>query len=556
MARQPWSFWLAVLLAPGLIAVGLRWRRFPWILVLLGVCALVMRIPRLLQWPESKLHPTLVVGFDGATWEQLDPLLDAGELPALQQLLTLGTRLPLRSEEPTMSPRVWTSIATGVTPEEHGIRDFQSSRQDLRVGRVWDAVTAQGEAVGLMSWLMTWPPDPVPGFCVPGWTARSPLTQPPEASFVKILEQAGKGDRGFATWDGLQALFSATAVCRADELLEAVQSLAQCLFAPARGKELYWRFKLLQARLQTRLFLELLQRERPVFSALVLYSTDTLAHKYWRYHEPAAFPSVEANETEQFGEVVREAYRQSDQALGTLMQRIDLQQVRLVLVSDHGMQAMAEDRLSQNCRIQQDRLLQLLPQGAGLRAVTVTRSLVLTPMKTGEEGRQLLHRVSQTLSSARNSVRECAIFRVEASIEEEGLIRVFPELADTEPQDLLTIAENSIPAEELFRVEKRSGVHHPVGILSLAGPGIRTGVSLPEAPLRDVAPTLLHLLGLPVPESLPGQPIAEAFQPQWLASNPVQPTAVPLTVPAPPDPSQSGDETLLKEQLRALGYIE
>jgi len=57
----------------------------------------------------------------------------------------------------------------------------------------------------------------------------------------------------------------------------------------------------------------------------------------------------------------------------------------------------------------------------------------------------------------------------------------------------------------------KSGCHHPVGMMVLYGPGIRKGVELGPCDNLDVAPTLLTLLGLPVPQALKGRILDEAF---------------------------------------------
>ena len=45
----------------------------------------------------------------------------------------------------------------------------------------------------------------------------------------------------------------------------------------------------------------------------------------------------------------------------------------------------------------------------------------------------------------------------------------------------------------------------------MAGPGIAAGVDLGECSTLDLAPTMLHLLGLPVPDYMPGRILDEAF---------------------------------------------
>ena len=62
----------------------------------------------------------LILGWDGADWDVLDPLLEAGALPHLAGLLARGCRAPLASLEPRLSPLLWTSAVTGVTPDTPG----------------------------------------------------------------------------------------------------------------------------------------------------------------------------------------------------------------------------------------------------------------------------------------------------------------------------------------------------------------------------------------------------------------------------------------------------
>jgi len=57
----------------------------------------------------------------------------------------------------------------------------------------------------------------------------------------------------------------------------------------------------------------------------------------------------------------------------------------------------------------------------------------------------------------------------------------------------------------------KSGCHHPKGMMMLYGPGITPGGHIPNCSNLDIAPTLLTLLGLPVPDEMKGQILSEAF---------------------------------------------
>src|SRR5919197_446316 len=66
----------------------------------------------------------LLVGWDGADWRILDPLLERGDLPNLQALISRGQRAVLRSTVPTHSWAACPSFLTGVDPADHGVYDI------------------------------------------------------------------------------------------------------------------------------------------------------------------------------------------------------------------------------------------------------------------------------------------------------------------------------------------------------------------------------------------------------------------------------------------------
>src|ERR671934_1059703 len=66
----------------------------------------------------------LLIGWDGADWRILDPLLERGALPNLASLIDRGQRAVLRSTVPTHSWAAWPSFLTGVEPADHGVYDI------------------------------------------------------------------------------------------------------------------------------------------------------------------------------------------------------------------------------------------------------------------------------------------------------------------------------------------------------------------------------------------------------------------------------------------------
>ena len=69
-------------------------------------------------------QPVIFVGLDGADWQLLDDYMAAGVMPNLAQLVREGTGGMLETIRPPLSPLIWTTMMTGVSPLDHGILDF------------------------------------------------------------------------------------------------------------------------------------------------------------------------------------------------------------------------------------------------------------------------------------------------------------------------------------------------------------------------------------------------------------------------------------------------
>jgi len=79
----------------------------------------------------------LLIGVDAMSWNRVLPLVRQGKLPNIERLMEEGAYGVLHSNKSYRadveqwgfwSPVVWTTIATGVYPEHHGITDFQLPR--------------------------------------------------------------------------------------------------------------------------------------------------------------------------------------------------------------------------------------------------------------------------------------------------------------------------------------------------------------------------------------------------------------------------------------------
>jgi hypothetical protein len=72
---------------------------------------------------------------------------------------------------------------------------------------------------------------------------------------------------------------------------------------------------------------------------------------------------------------------------------------------------------------------------------------------------------------------------------------------------------------------------------------------------RDVAPTVLHLVGLPVSQEMEGRVLTGAFTPAFAAAHPVRRVPTYGRRPTARQAESAFDEEML-EQLRSLGYVK
>lgn len=142
------------------------------------------------------------------------------------------------------------------------------------------------------------------------------------------------------------------------------------------------------------------------------------------------------------------------------------------------------------------------------------------------------------------------------------LDRFLGELVDRlEPGTVVILASDHGHSPTLFHAMDTQHRHGPPGILVMAGGPVRRGGRLESAHVYDLYPTVLHLLGLPVPETADGRVLEDAFEPGFLRARPVR-TVVSYRALLPAFLPQAGDraggddrrqEEL--EKLKALGYV-
>jgi tetratricopeptide (TPR) repeat protein len=324
------------------------------------LCVVLLIIPTGCQGPEGSNEAdnlkVAIIGIDGATWEIVDELMAQGKLPNLQKLIKTGVRADYRSLDPMLSPVIWTSMATGVTPERHGITWFMvrdpktgeplpitSSKREVKA--IWNMVGDNDKTVGFIGWWATWPAEKVNGFMVSdqiayhgfGLGAKKDLARTfqtyPESLFFDIQNDM---------IDPLKQ--SKTDIAPFMEVSDEEYALSSK--GPFRFRNPLQHFMYMLATLTSyeTIGLKLYKRYKPDLFGIYFEAIDTTGHLYMKYRSP----QVEGISDELFRKyrsTIDAVYQRNDEAIGRFLN--EFQDNTIVMVcSDHGFK-VGEDRLAE-----------------------------------------------------------------------------------------------------------------------------------------------------------------------------------------------------------------
>jgi tetratricopeptide (TPR) repeat protein len=285
-------------------------------------------------------------GIDAADWREIDALTARGRLPAFTRLERVSARGVLQAGAPLLSPIIWTTIATGRAPEDHGVLDFMV---DLPGGgqapvgggarltkAMWEIWSDAGRRVLVTGWWATWPADEVTGI-----VASDRLLAPQ-------LNDASRPATGLVHPEALFKAISGMVVAPGDVTDEEIRRMtsaspANLARAAADGRSssaamyanrfAHFRSAVADARTVRILSTALVRNAQPDLWAAYYEIVDTASHLFVRDGAAGA-------------RAIAAAYEEVDQALAETARVLDPDTL-LIVVSDHGFQpadaGIAED---------------------------------------------------------------------------------------------------------------------------------------------------------------------------------------------------------------------
>jgi predicted AlkP superfamily phosphohydrolase/phosphomutase len=530
---------------------------------------------------------TLLVGLDAACPSVLDPVMDAGVVPTLEQVFDDGASAPLESQVPPWTASAWPSLYTGVNPGKHGVFGFLAfdgydwtvvDATRVREWALWETLDRHGKSSVVVNVPVTHPPAEVDGAVVPGYVAPDDPPCHPDGVLDDLRAELGDY-----------------------RVYPAVEKSASADDKTAEYRRL--------AAMRGRAFQYLADRFQPHFGFLQFQVTDTVLH---------AFPG----DTERAAAV----YAAVDDALADVLDACDPDTV--LVASDHGMDAYSTrfrvneflrdrgfvvgttggDGMPAWSAVRDNHLRDGAGGGPGVveRAVRLAARFGVTSQRVGavldrlglaDVAMQVVPTDAVRAASEQVDFPESKAYvrtRTESGVrvnlqgrEPDGVVpqdryevvrtdlvdhlsdattsrgrRVFDEVARREeffdgpyvhkapdvvavPRDFDVYLTTWLLGDHFERPDEPTWDHTMTGVFAAAGDGINPDADLADAHLFDVAPTVLASLGVPASHRMDGDPL---------------PVVEPAGTTDYPDydagPVGGTDDRGVEDRLTTLGYLE
>lgn len=527
---------------------------------------------------KFSLTRTLIIGLDGATFKLLKPWMEEGNLPNLASIARNGVTGKLRSVIPPLSPSAWPAFFTGKEAGKTGIFAFGNASKshrgmesdslinfsDVNALSLWRILSDQGCKVGVVNIPVTWPPEPVNGFLITAFFT------PPDA-------------KEFTYPSSLKA--------ELDDYQIDIELEKYGGHMPESGVDrqelLREQYRITQNRFRN--IVNLIKKYEPDFFCVNFKGLDVVQHFFW--HDKA---------------VILNYLQLLDGYIGEL--RVLMSPCVTFVMSDHGFHARGDIYFHVNSWLEREGYLIRSSQLRGRASASLytfgvrlveqfgwIRELIPEKMKRWAVTEQIHDQIDWTATKAhatrwglyvneetvgaeeKEALRDELIQRLEGVVDPGTGQKVFQKLWRKEElhagdylchlPDVIFLQSvkykvNPTLRELIFarRVDSpaQTGSHgaDPDGILIVAGARIEKQKEIVGARIVDLAPTVLHIMGVPVADDMDGRVLTELFDPNAeLAKRKIAYQSYSLEKKEEIEWSES-DEEAVRGRLKGLGYID
>ena len=553
-------------------------------------------------------NKVVIIGIDSGSFDVILPMIERGELPNIASIMKSGAWGDLQSTVPSVTLPAWASFLSGVNPGKLGIfyltRDSHSTYDEgpptdisrVPVKFLWHHLSDNGKKV-ISVIPFPFPPTKINGIIVSntgsGVGLKALKSYPSEISNELVsalpLEEVGKSQRNSKQEYGRGSTIR-------EEYLDNVIKHADMTTEITRDISLY-----LLGKYEWDCFIT------------VFKSTDDIQHRFWSFMDPS-HPLYNNRGQDLYGDVIFDTYRKIDRAVGDILSYA--KDATVVMLSDHGM-APIRKFFYANRWLNENGLLKIKGERrkADFRIIKISLRDILNKLNIRINifpnlNIPIVRRKSLPFSEEIDWSRTKAYattFGININMEgreRHGIVKsdeyngICETLRDdlyqlTDPQTGERVFEKVYRREEIYtgpclhdapdivyhfkkpfyhakkdlfssfvfeEISKKEVVtanhlnHASTGIFLAKGPDIKTNERLDRIHIIDIAPTILYLMGLPIPMNMDGRLLWEVLHkeaetkrpPRYIDSEDLQESMEGLS----PE-----EEDIVKEQLRQLGYI-
>ncbi|RJP80610.1 MAG: hypothetical protein C4524_03115 [Candidatus Zixiibacteriota bacterium] len=548
----------------------------------------------------------VLLGLDGGTFRLIQPWAEAGHMPHFARLFQECAWGKLASTIPPTTPPAWAACLTGKNPGKHGIFDFRESPlkypdrplinlSSMQGRKLWHVLNETGRKAAIMNVPITYPPEPVDGFMISGM-----MTPSDDSDWAVPAELKEELRRAIGQY-----------VVNIDIPKYDVELEADALrFMDDIDHSFVQRKKA---------FFHLLETQPWHFFMIVFIIMDRIQHLFWKYLDPQ-WELYKSPMAGKIRPRVIHSFQMVDEMLGELRVRLGDTPLVIMSDHGFGSTRQwfnVNTWLMRHGYLkvlpQVLRRKQIFSFFMDLNDSPLVKSLVPRAVQSAVRGRIRGTRSTfkSDLEAALDFTGTKAFF---ASIPSQGIFvnvkrengagivepgseydRLREEIRDRllelkDPRTREKVVDRVWFREEIYHGDQTryaadiifvarnygclgrqligprrilqssahtpNGFHRPDGIFLAVGPQFKAGQELQGAEIADIAPTLLHLYGMPVPDDMDGKVLENAFLPEFMAARPVQKVAA-----AAADASQRKDFTAeetdeIAKRLKSLGYLE
>ncbi|MGD1996065.1 MAG: alkaline phosphatase family protein [Anaerolineae bacterium] len=538
----------------------------------------------------------LVVGIDGGTLDLIRPWAEEGHLPNLARLMSEGTWGRLESTLPPVTSPAWPTFATGKNPGKHGVFDFIRptggefelvNASSIKARTLWQILSDAGRQVGVINVPVTYPPAPLNGFVVSGmlsprsgcFTYPDDLLEPYEgdlgpyrvapsvqhkrgneeefvADLLDLVERRGRYALRLMEeqpWDFLMVHFQATDVLQhafwefADPTHPRHSPRVAVRFAP-KMREVFQRVDDFLGRMVERVSGD---------ATVIVMSDHGFGPLHWVVNLNLLLLDAGLMHLKQdpFTRLRVGLFRAglTPASVWHLIERVGLQNY-VWLVSKSTRNKVVSKFLSFD-DVDWSRTEAYAIGHVGQIYVNLRGREPHGIVEPGPEQEAVREQVAEALRHLRHPrTGQPLVDRVIPGdqVSQGPFARLGPDL------HVIFDSYRAI-AFPLFATDRRlvtrqirgdSGCHRRHGLLIAWGPGVQSGQTLEGGRIVDLTPTILHLMGLPVPDDMDGRVLTSMLS----LTRPVEYGRVAAEVGA--ETGLSAEESAeVEDRLRSLGYL-